>query len=111
MRLLGLRRVGYNCNKYFALEGEANFFPETHLGNNQLGSKAQGFVGIKAGGRSKYAGLFGKVRPGAMAIGEITSGFDCTRTSFSSVCEVNHGHLVCSRGHSARDVVLISGFR
>ena len=91
-------RVGYNFNKYFALEGEANFFPETHLGNNQIGQKAQGFVGIKAGARSKYAGLFAKVRPGVMAIGEIVSGFDCNRTSFGSTCGVNHGQFALDAG-------------
>ena len=91
-------RVGYNFNKYFALEGEANFFPETHLGNNQIGQKAQGFVGVKAGARSKYAGLFAKLRPGAMSIGEITSGFNCDRTSFGSVCGVNHGQFALDAG-------------
>ncbi|HLL72251.1 MAG TPA: outer membrane beta-barrel protein [Pyrinomonadaceae bacterium] len=91
-------RVGYNFNKYVALDAEANFFPETRLGNNQQGQKAQGFVGIKAGARSKYAGLFGKVRPGVMSIGEITSGFDCNRTSFGSTCGVNHGQFALDAG-------------
>jgi hypothetical protein len=44
-------RFGYNFNKYLALDAEANFFPETHLGNEQSGAKAQGFVGLKAGAR------------------------------------------------------------
>ncbi|HJR08745.1 MAG TPA: outer membrane beta-barrel protein [Pyrinomonadaceae bacterium] len=91
-------RVGYNFNKYFALEGEANFFPETHLGNEQFGSKAQGFVGVKAGTRAKYAGVFAKLRPGAMAIGEITSGFNCNSTSFGSVCRTNHGQFALDAG-------------
>ena len=91
-------RVGYNLNKYFAIEGEANFFPETHLGNEQIGQKAQGFVGVKAGTREKYAGVFAKLRPGAMAIGEITSGFDCNRTSFGSVCRTNKGQFALDAG-------------
>jgi len=91
-------RIGYNFNKYFALDAEANFFPESRLGNDQQGQKAQGFVGIKAGARSKYAGLFGKVRPGAMSIGEITSGFDCNRTSSGSLCRVEHGQFALDAG-------------
>ena len=91
-------RVGYNFNKYLALEGEANFFPESRFGNDHLGSKAQGFVGLKAGARAKYAGLFAKARPGVMAIGEITSGFDCNRTSFGSVCRANHRQFALDAG-------------
>jgi hypothetical protein len=91
-------RVGYNLNQHFAVEGEASFFPETHLGNEQSGSKAQGFVGVKAGRRGKYTGLFAKARPGVMAIGEITSGFDCNRTSFGSACRTNHGQFAFDAG-------------
>jgi hypothetical protein len=91
-------RLGYNFNKHFALDAEANFFPETKLGNDQIGQKAQGFVGVKAGGRTKYAGLFGKLRPGVMSIGEITSGFDCNSTSFGSVCRVNHSQFALDAG-------------
>jgi hypothetical protein len=91
-------RFGYNFHKNFAVDSEVNFFPETHLGNRQAGSKAQGFIGIKAGGRTKYAGLFGKVRPGVMSIGEITSGFSCRDASFGSVCRVNHGQFALDAG-------------
>ncbi|HEY1404404.1 MAG TPA: outer membrane beta-barrel protein [Pyrinomonadaceae bacterium] len=91
-------RIGYNFNQHFALDAEANFFPETKFGNNQSGQKAQGFVGVKAGGRMKYAGLFAKVRPGVMSIGEITSGFDCDRTSFGSVCRPNHTNFALDAG-------------
>jgi len=91
-------RVGYNFNKYLALDAEANFFPETHLGNEQSGAKAQGFVGLKAGARAKYAGLFAKARPGVMSIGEITSGFDCNSTSFGSVCGVKHSQFALDAG-------------
>lgn len=91
-------RVGYNFNKYLALDAEANFFSETKLGNDQSGQKAQGFVGVKAGGRTKYAGLFAKARPGVMSIGEITSGFECNRTSFGSVCRPNHTNFALDVG-------------
>lgn len=91
-------RFGYNFNQYLALDAEANFFPETHLGNEQSGAKAQGFVGLKAGARGKYAGLFAKARPGVMSIGEITSGFDCNRTSFGSVCRPNHTNFALDAG-------------
>lgn len=91
-------RVGYNFNRHFALDAEFNFFPETKLGNDQLGQKAQGFVGVKAGGRMKYAGVFAKVRPGVMTIGEITSGFDCRRARFGSVCRPNHNNFALDVG-------------
>ncbi len=91
-------RVGYNFNQYFALDAEANFFPETHLGNDQFGQKAQAFVGVKAGARAKYAGLFAKARPGVMSIGEITSGFDCNSTSLGSVCRVKHSQFALDAG-------------
>lgn len=91
-------RVGYNFNKNFALDAEANFFPETRLGNEQFGAKTQAFVGLKAGGRAKYAGLFAKARPGVMGIGEVTSGFNCNRTSFGSVCRPSHNHFALDAG-------------
>jgi hypothetical protein len=91
-------RVGYNFNQHFALDAEANLFPETKLGNNQAGQKVQGFIGVKAGGRMKYAGLFAKVRPGVMFIGEITSGFDCNRSSLGSVCRPNHNNFALDAG-------------
>jgi hypothetical protein len=91
-------RFGYNFHKNFALDAEASFFPETKLGNDQIGQKVQGFIGIKAGGRMKYAGLFAKLRPGVMAIGEITSGFDCNRTSFGSSCRPSHAQFALDAG-------------
>ena len=91
-------RFGYNFHRNFALDAEANFFPETKFGNDQVGQKAQGFVGVKAGGRAKYAGLFAKARPGAISLGEITSGFDCSRTSFGSVCRPNHSQFALDVG-------------
>ncbi|HEX8128117.1 MAG TPA: outer membrane beta-barrel protein [Pyrinomonadaceae bacterium] len=91
-------RLGYNFNEHFALDAEANFFPRTKFGNDQIGQKAQGFVGVKAGGRTKYAGLFAKARPGVMSITEITTGFDCNRTSFGSVCRPSHANFALDVG-------------
>jgi outer membrane protein with beta-barrel domain len=54
-------RVTYNLNKFFALEGELNYFSSNS--SNDL-RKFQGQFGIKSGLRYKKFGLFGKVRPG-----------------------------------------------
>lgn len=91
-------RFGYNFNKYLALDAEANFFPETKLGNDQLGQKAQGFVGIKAGTRAKYAGVFAKARPGVMSIGEITSGFSCNQGNGFTLCRPRHSNFALDVG-------------
>jgi hypothetical protein len=91
-------RIGYNFNRHFALDAEASFFPRTKFGNEQVAQKAQGFAGVKAGGRTKYAGVFAKLRPGAMSIGEITSGFDCNSTSFGSVCRSRKSHVALDAG-------------
>ena len=90
-------RFGYNINEHFALDAEASFFPETHLGNSQFGQKVQGFVGLKAGARSKYVGVFAKARPGVMFIGELTSGFNCSGGSVRT-CTVNHNDLALDAG-------------
>lgn len=91
-------RVGYNINKYFALEGEANFFPSDAFGNDQIGQRAQAFAGLKAGGRGKYAGLFAKARPGVMFIGETTSGFNCTRLPGFTTCRPSHSQFALDAG-------------
>lgn len=60
-------RIGYNFNRYFALEAEGNFFPrERDLGDNNFngGRKTQGLFGAKIGRRYEQYGLFAKVRPG-----------------------------------------------
>lgn len=55
-------RFGYNFSKYFALEGEVNFFPQND--DVKAGRKLQGLFGVKAGKRFDKAGLFAKARPG-----------------------------------------------
>lgn len=63
----GGARVTFNLNANFALEGEANFYPEVHSSPLILESSAvTGFFGGKAGWRGKKVGVFGKVRPGFM---------------------------------------------
>ena len=91
-------RVGYNFNRHLALDAEFSFFPETHLGNRQAGQKAQGFAGVRAGARSRHVGLFAKVRPGVMFIGEVTSGFNCSRTGFGQVCRPSHNNFALDVG-------------
>ncbi len=91
-------RVAYNFNEHIALDAEASFFPETKLGNSQLGQKAQAFVGVKAGARSQYVGLFAKARPGVMFIGETVSGFNCNTQPFGEVCRPEHNNFAFDAG-------------
>lgn len=55
-------RLGYNVNRYFALEAEANYFPEDDYADG--GRKTQVLAGAKVGKRFESVGLFGKARPG-----------------------------------------------
>jgi hypothetical protein len=91
-------RFGYNINKHLAIDAEASFFPRTHLGNNQVGQKGQLFVGGKAGGRSRYVGVFAKARPGVMFIGEVTSDFSCSRNGFATICRPSHNNFALDAG-------------
>lgn len=91
-------RFGYNFNKHLALDSEFSFFPETRLGNRQLGQKTQGFIGVKAGARSRYVGVFAKARPGVMFIGEVTSGLNCNGTSFGRTCRPSHNNFALDAG-------------
>ena len=91
-------RLGYNFNKNFALDAEASFFPEQHLGNDQAGQKGQAFLGVRAGARSKYIGAFAKLRPGVMFIGEFTTGFDCTRSGVVTSCRPEHHNFALDAG-------------
>jgi hypothetical protein len=91
-------RFGYNFNQHLALDTEFSFFPETHLGNSQFGQKTQAFAGIRAGARSKRAGLFAKLRPGVMFIGEVTSGFNCSSNGLGQTCRPSHNNLALDAG-------------
>jgi hypothetical protein len=91
-------RFGYNFNRNFALDSEFSYFPETHLGNSQFGTKTQGFVGVKAGARTGRVGVFAKARPGVMFIGEVTSGFNCNSTGFGRTCRPSHNNFALDAG-------------
>jgi hypothetical protein len=91
-------RFGYNLNDHFAIDAETSFFPSDQFGNNLTGQNAQGFVGVKAGGRSKYVGVFGKLRPGVMFIGESTSGFSCGSGGSFEICRPSRNHLALDAG-------------
>ena len=91
-------RLGYNINRYLALDAEASFMPERHLGNNQLGQKVQGFIGAKTGLHSRYIGVFAKARPGVMSIGEVTSGFNCSGNGFGTICRPSHNNFALDAG-------------
>jgi hypothetical protein len=91
-------RFGYNFNKNFALDTEFSFIPETHLGNSQVGQKTQGFAGVKAGARTNRVGVFAKLRPGVMFIGEVTSGFNCSGNSLGRTCRPSHNNFALDAG-------------
>jgi len=91
-------RFTYNINNHLAVDGEATFFPEIHLGNNQVGQKVQFFIGGKAGARSRYVGVFVKARPGVMFIGEVTSGFSCSRNGSGTICRPRHNNFALDAG-------------
>ena len=91
-------RFGYRIHKYLVVDAEASFMPETHLGNNQVGQKVQGFIGLKAGGRSRYVGVFAKARPGLMFIGEVTSGLNCSGNGFTTICSPSHNNFAFDAG-------------
>jgi len=54
-------RLTYNFNRYLAIEGELNYFPEGGYDNLRT---FQGQFGIKSGLKFNRFGLFGKIRPG-----------------------------------------------
>jgi hypothetical protein len=91
-------RLTYNLTDNFALDAEGSLFPRTALGNDQTAQDVQGFVGVKAGARSKYVGVFGKVRPGVMSIGNSVSGFDCDSRGSFNVCRPERSHLALDAG-------------
>ena len=53
-------RFTYNLNNHIAVDSEVNFF----LPDEGPPYATQGLFGIKAGKRTKYVGIFAKVRPG-----------------------------------------------
>lgn len=59
-------RFTFNLNRSLAVEAEGNFFPHNcrRCNNENVGTLAQGFFGVKAGKRFRKFGVFGKARPG-----------------------------------------------
>jgi hypothetical protein len=83
-------RLAYNLTKNFAIDAEGDFFPETHLGNEEFGQKLQGFIGLKAGVKNRWVGAFAKARPGVMWFGDFSSVGTCSGSTFGSSCTVSH---------------------
>jgi hypothetical protein len=99
-------RITFNFNKHVAVEGEINFFPKdlSHVPNPgtpsliQLrmlpvsGQQTQGVFGLKAGIRSRRAGVFGKVRPGYMRFGQSPEPVGCIAIAPPPfACEIARG--------------------
>jgi Outer membrane protein beta-barrel domain len=59
-------RIGYNFNRYLAIEAEGNFFPKRNFNEGEQSRKAQLLAGLKAGTRTETFGVFVKARPGLM---------------------------------------------
>jgi hypothetical protein len=83
-------RFAFNFNNHLALDAETNFFPESHLLNEEVGEKVQGFIGLKAGVRKKKLGVFAKARPGVMWFGEFQTHGSCTSILIGTSCTVGH---------------------
>jgi len=83
-------RFAFKFNKHLALDAEINFFPKSHLRNEEVGQKMQGFIGLKAGVRKRKVGVFAKARPGVMWFGEFQTRGSCTAISIGTSCTVGH---------------------
>ncbi len=70
-------RVGYNLNRYFALEAEANYFPERNFTEVQQTRMIQVFAGVRAGIRRESFGIFAKARPGLMNFARLPNHTRC----------------------------------
>ena len=66
-------RVTYNFNRSIAAEAEINWLPKKQLLLNANGSAIQAQFGVKLGKRFEKFGLFGKVRPGFLSVGDVFS--------------------------------------
>ena len=67
-------RVTYNFNRSIAAEAEINFFPQRQIVLSSFNSGAiQAQFGVKLGKRFEKFGLFAKVRPGFISVGDVDS--------------------------------------
>lgn len=64
-------RIGYNFNRKIAIEAEGNFFPNKYISGE--GRTVQAQFGIKVGKRSDKFGVFAKIRPGVLSVGDVYS--------------------------------------
>ena len=64
-------RVGYNFNQSIAAEAEINFFPQQQFILSANGKAVQAQFGVKLGKRFEKFGIFAKVRPGFLSVGDV----------------------------------------
>jgi outer membrane protein with beta-barrel domain len=83
-------RVTYNVNDNLALEGEVNFFLNSHVfGYLAEGRGIQAQFGVKAGKRYKRFGVFAKARPGFLTLGDVFSYQPGTHLSIYGIPALN----------------------
>ena len=70
-------RIGYNFNRYFAIEAEGNFLPRRNFSEVERSRKAQFLAGVKAGVREETFGIFAKARPGIMYFSALPGHSSC----------------------------------
>ena len=66
-------RVTYNFNQSIAAEAEINFFPQQQFALSANGKAVQAEFGVKLGKRFEKFGIFAKVRPGFLSVGNVFS--------------------------------------
>ena len=91
-------RFTYNFNKYVAAEAQVDYFPHedsVRIGTIDVplwGSKTLAVFGVKAGGRNKRIGVFGKARPGFIHFSSVP-GIVCA-LAVPSTCAPQVKHTV-----------------
>ena len=85
-------RFSFNFNDKIAFDAEGNFFPNKNVFQGLgEGRAVQGQFGVKVGKRFKRFGLFAKVRPGFLSIGDVFSFRPGSSvTSFGFTITVTH---------------------
>jgi hypothetical protein len=79
-------RVGYNVNRYVAVEAEFNYFPEKNFNEVDQSRREQFFAGVRVGKRWQKVGVFAKLRPGAMHFDEAPFQTVCGLSPSSPGC-------------------------
>jgi hypothetical protein len=91
-------RLGYNVNRYVALEVETNHLPDRNLNEEFRSRRQQVFAGVRVGKRWEKIGLFAKARPGLLYSANEPPRGPCTFSFPESPC---HGE---GRSFFAADV-------